>query len=48
MISVIDREALFCDETMQALLGYPAQVEKINGTYYLQVATESFLVDLLK
>lgn len=41
-------EALFCDETMQALLGYPAQVEKINGTYYLQVATESFLVDLLK
>ena len=39
-------EELFTDAKMQALLGYPAQVEKINGTYYLQMTVQSSLADL--
>ena len=39
-------EALFTDAVMQELLGYPAKVEKINGTYYLQMAVQSSLADL--
>lgn len=39
-------EELFTDAKMQVLLGYPAQVEKINGTYYLQMTVQSSLADL--
>lgn len=41
-------EALMTNEKLEAFLGYPVKVTKINGTYYLQIETKSTLVDLLE